>query len=628
MKKTPEKNLFVSQKKEPLPIMLKAGALRCWYCDGTIRNVMAGNVEIVRRIYVAVRDKYWNSVRPSIENLTLAVQQSSFRIEFDSRHVRKGIRFAWHAEINGNDDGALSFSMKGNALATFETNRIGFCVLHPLKECIGKRVTVEMADGSKETLRFPKIIGPWQPLKNIRAMYQKFGRGITSEVRFEGDTFETEDQRNWTDASFKTYCPPLKNNIPFQIKNGHAVSQNVVLRVKTHGRIKDKISESRVINVGFSIRSGMLPEIGTVISDQEKIPENKTLQLVHRCNFSHLRMNIIFDSSRISQTKKTAADYSKLLNAPLELALFFRKEKHQFDHDLQTMQKLFEGPSLLVKRVLVFRKGEKVTSGKTVNTVVEVLNKCAPKARIITGTNGYFVEINRNPPTVNRCDGICYSLNPQVHTFDDASIIDNLEGQPYTVLTAQKLFPEKDVFVTPVTLRPRLVPELPQKYHGADERQKTLLGAAWTLGSIIRLSEAGAKGITYFETSGDCGLMAADGRNVFPLYHVFTDIGEFAGGTMRVYQPETRRTVEACVVEKDGRKRWLAANMTPEKKEVVIHDLPDTVLVKKPDHATVGKAGGKPGEFRISRNKKSKTKLGKLPVTLGPYEIIRIDEPV
>ena len=29
-----------------------------------------------------------------------------------------------------------------------------------------------------------------------------------------GDVFEMEDQRNWTDASFKTYCTPLRQPFP------------------------------------------------------------------------------------------------------------------------------------------------------------------------------------------------------------------------------------------------------------------------------------------------------------------------------------------------------------------------------------------------------------------------------
>ena len=29
-------------------------------------------------------------------------------------------------------------------------------------------------------------------------------------LHYEGDIFETEDQRNWSDASYKTFCTPLE----------------------------------------------------------------------------------------------------------------------------------------------------------------------------------------------------------------------------------------------------------------------------------------------------------------------------------------------------------------------------------------------------------------------------------
>lgn len=39
-------------------------------------------------------------------------------------------------------------------------------------------------------------------------------RGVTVGIDFSGETFEMEDQRNWTDASFKTYCRPLARPAP------------------------------------------------------------------------------------------------------------------------------------------------------------------------------------------------------------------------------------------------------------------------------------------------------------------------------------------------------------------------------------------------------------------------------
>ena len=38
----------------------------------------------------------------------------------------------------------------------------------------------------------------------------------------EGETFETEDQRNWSDASFKTYGTPLALPLPVEVTSGHA----------------------------------------------------------------------------------------------------------------------------------------------------------------------------------------------------------------------------------------------------------------------------------------------------------------------------------------------------------------------------------------------------------------------
>jgi hypothetical protein len=616
---------FGMRKKKPSIIVLKAGDLRLNYCDGTIRNVMAGNVEIVRRIYVAVRDKFWNTIRPEIKNLSIVKNSRSFRIDFDGGHKRNGICFNWHGVIDGTEDNTISFSMEGKAATSFKYNRIGICVLHPLRECAGKRVEAETVDGTKRLLSFPATVAPWQPIKNIRVLFQNFGGGVSSELQFVGNVFETEDQRNWTDASFKTYCPPLKNNIPFQINKGDLISQKVLLRVKTQGQVIRNDPESGVITIDFSKKAFLIPEIGTVITDQTKMPGQKELQLLRNCNFSHLRINMLFDDRPLSRVMHTAVAFSKSLNVPIELALFFRKENHLFIQDIKRMKKLFDEPGLLVKRFLVFRKAEKVTSKETLIAVIDALKNRAPQTDFISGTNGYFVEINRKHPAVEASAGVCYSANPQVHTFDDASIIDNMEGMAHTVLTEKKLFPRRDIYITPITLRPRLVPEIPEKDHGSDRRQKTLFGAAWTLGGIIRLSEAGASGATYFETTGGCGLMEKKGDRVFPLYHVFADIGEFAGGTMRVFQSKNRRIIEACVLEKNGRKRYLIANMTQEKREVFIHDLPGNVFFKLLDDKTSYMACLHPDKFRKNPGRKTETKHGIIHVSLGPYAIARIN---
>ena len=51
--------------------------------------------------------------------------------------------------------------------------------------------------------------------------------GVFATVRMEGDAFEMEDHRNWTDASFKTYVRPLALPWPYVLpagRSGRAVS--------------------------------------------------------------------------------------------------------------------------------------------------------------------------------------------------------------------------------------------------------------------------------------------------------------------------------------------------------------------------------------------------------------------
>ena len=61
----------------------------------------------------------------------------------------------------------------------------------------------------------------------------------------EGDAFETEDHRNWTDASFKTYVRPLALPWPYVLPKGKPVTQSVTLsfsgklpRPRAQGRSK------------------------------------------------------------------------------------------------------------------------------------------------------------------------------------------------------------------------------------------------------------------------------------------------------------------------------------------------------------------------------------------------------
>jgi hypothetical protein len=221
------------EKPLPAPMPLRAGPLTMFFEPETavLRHVRLGDFEVCRAIYAAVRDENWNTVVPHISNLQPKIDKDCFELNFDVRCQKDHITYLWRGQITGAFNGQITYSFDGEAHSTFLRNRIGICVLHPITECAGKPVTIDQDAGTAEKSVFPQDIAPHQPFKEIRGLSYEIHAGVRAEFQFEGDIFEMEDQRNWCDASFKTYCTPLRIPIPVEIKSGDKVQQRCTLRL-------------------------------------------------------------------------------------------------------------------------------------------------------------------------------------------------------------------------------------------------------------------------------------------------------------------------------------------------------------------------------------------------------------
>ena len=72
-----------------------------------------------------------------------------------------------------------------------------------------------------------------------------------------------EDQRNWTDASFKTYSTPLELPFPVELSAGEQIRQRFVLGlVVEHGAISapEEAAAKIIISAGSTTKS--VPKIG------------------------------------------------------------------------------------------------------------------------------------------------------------------------------------------------------------------------------------------------------------------------------------------------------------------------------------------------------------------------------
>ena len=82
----------------------------------------------------------------------------------------------------------------------------------------------------------PELISPDQPAMAIRTLSHEAAPGLSVSCRLEGDIFEMEDQRNWTDASFKTYVRPVALPRPFKVAAGERIVQSVTIVMSGNAR--------------------------------------------------------------------------------------------------------------------------------------------------------------------------------------------------------------------------------------------------------------------------------------------------------------------------------------------------------------------------------------------------------
>jgi hypothetical protein len=605
---------------------LRAGPLSCLLDGIDLRYLSNGDAELVRRLFVAVRDAAWGTVPPQIRSLEVEDGGDSFRVSFDALHESGELRFRWRGLLAGTADGVLECRMDGEAETDFRFCRIGFCVLHP-RELAGSRYRARGPNGGlQDTL--PETIGAQRfadgTLWPLFPSYDRIELG-GAQFEFEGDLFEMEDQRNWTDASFKTYSTPITLGWPHEASAGHAIVQSV--RISVDGRARSRASEETARIELAAQPVGRLPTFGLGMTSDGGRLAAREAELIAALRPAHLRVDLELAGDAWREELARATEAARQVSAALELALFLGEDA------LDTLADALPD-DVEIARVLVFRRGEQVTGPQWARAVQEVV-----AAPVAAGTDGWFADLNRDRPEPDGHDALVYSIAGTVHADDDTSLLETPAAHGDTVRSARAFAAGRKVVVSAVTIRPRSWPfgdaadprGLPFQ---VDQRQCALAGAAWTAASAKHLAEAGADSVTYFETAGWRGVLErADGPpdrdrfssrpgTAFPLYHVLADLGEWRdGGEVVRVASSAPLVVEALAVRNGQRLHMLVANLTPHPRRCVVEGLSgERISTRTLDEGSFLRAGDEPLAFRSERDDAQSADL-----ELAPYAVVRID---
>jgi hypothetical protein len=593
-------------RDEPPPevISLRAGVVDVEFQDGALRYLRLGQREMIRHIYSAVRDVNWNTIPGRRSGLAVDASDDHFQINFDSFHEGGPLAFRWHATIEGGADGMISYTMDGRVERDFRYCRIGFCILHPVDGVAGARYRATTPEGEL-TGTLPELIEPQRMVDGLeRPLFPACSRlvvevdgGTQIVTEFEGDLFEMEDQRNWTDGSFKTYCTPIILGYPHQAKAGQEFFQKVTVRIEAPATPSRTAQPARQEPIRLTLGEATgetLPKLGFGMPGHHQPLDEREAGLIADLRPAHLKAELHLGEPGWPSALDRALSAAERCGCALELALFLSDDSEEA---LEALRERLRGAA--VARLIVFHEDEAplgTTSTRWLEQARRHLEPVLPDTLFVGGTNGNFAELNRQRPDLSLMDGVAYTINPQVHLPDERNLIDAIQAQHDTVVTARSFSGALPISVSSVTLKPPFNQAATEEEAGpapgelppeVDQRQISLFAAAWTVGSLRSLASGGADSVTYYETTGWRGLMETAAGSplpdkfrslpgmLFPVYWVFAFLAPSPCAALRALAWDEPLLVEGLAFSQGSPLGVLVANLQPRPQPVELTGLPD-----------------------------------------------------
>jgi D-apionolactonase len=559
---------------------LVAGPLTLEYFEGSIWNISDGSEEVIRRIYLVFQDLNWTSRPFVIKDEDWKINQNSFSAKIQLQGTHDAKELSVELEIIGSEIGEISYRFEGKTTQPFLRNRLGLCILHPIDQLAGRACTLTKSDGAIEESLFPEFISPSQPFLNLSGISHRLKSGAVASVNFEGEIFETEDHRNWSDASYKTYCTPISLPFPVQLMAGEMLEQKITVSIADGQRgLPANIADQSAL-ISVAANNIQLPKIGLGLNHEDESLEISEYNGFEDLAIEHLRLSIN-PKLQVSPAIEKAIKICQRLQLSLDVAI----TAGSLEELKSSLESICEF-SPQIRSFYIFSSVDKATPHGFIAAAQALLG---PSSKIVGGTDLYFTELNRNQGAIDFSDQVNFSINPQVHSFDDRTVIQNTTTQYVIAKNAHRLSKGKKVSIGPVTLRPRYNPNATQPEKdvsntplpsSVDARQRTWFTEAWTALSLRSIAQADSiSTLTYFETLGWRGIRelssgskdksnfsSSPGEN-FPVWRLFTEIKGYSH--IKPTTSSLPESVDCLVVTNGAKQKVILANFSTIKQKVV-----------------------------------------------------------
>jgi D-apionolactonase len=519
--------------------------------DGSVGPIYSVGHEIVRRIFVTVRDRNWQEVAPSHWETKLDADRRS--VHLFARHKSDLVDFEWRGRLDlAHDHRTMHFEFEGKARRDMEVCRLGLIVLHPPETMIGSRLTAR-SDGAEATLTVPAQIAP-QPIVNgvPAALTEPFselkierpGFGVL-RLGFGGDLFELEDQRNWGDASFKTYCTPLRLGYPRAVPEGTRIAQHVDLRFEP---AVVEAQEPQTTSAGPAASPVEFPKLGCEWRKDLLSTNANAIAPSYR----HYYIDAT-DASGLDQLR-SLSEWSP--HARIEIGVDAQDHRALPSNQLALVREHISQ----IKRILVYGTGTGLPSAWGIESWRRALQDAtSSQIPVLAATRGYYVEYNRSAPLGGATQGIAFPLTATVHSDEVGTIVENVSTIEDMASTARQLMRLSELAIVPLAL---YYPRTPDRANFPPP-----LVLPWLAATTIH---AALSGITSMTLAHDLVEVVLD----FGPHHAtfLTQLAESAGREVMPVDSSMPSGVHAMLLAARGNvpAQVLATNLTSDVQRIAV----------------------------------------------------------
>ncbi|MGO1850576.1 hypothetical protein [Microbacterium sp.] len=554
--------------------------------DDDISTIRFHGVDVLRSVRAVARDRNWATPQWTISGV--ADVPGGIRMSLRTRQLGADLDASLTATADGE---TLTVVFEATSAVEFPTNRTGLVVLHP-PQLAGSALRIEHADGTEDTTAFPVDIAPLQPAFDIRSLVWE-QEGLRVTCTFDGDVFEMEDQRNWTDASFKTYSRPLALPFPYLLAAGETVRQSVSVTAEAvpDVAVPDAVAGTAAATSGDAhaapagavataagaealafVDAGTMPAVSVGAStapDAGPVPVPVGADLL-------VEIDLGWAGWPAALARAAGS------GLPLDVRLVLPEA----DAATAVRDAARALAGLEIARVTAFRPAghdaQHVSDAGAIALLRAALTEAGVTVPIVGGARSHFTELNREHHRLPaELDGVVFSLTPTFHAFETLQVEQSIAMQRLVAEQAVRIAGGAPVHVGPITLRAHVnnvataaparpsVADLsdgygPELLDADDPRQTDPELAAWVIASATALSVPGVATVSFFEEWGPRGIRTASGDDL-PAAEAIRALAALNGAAL-----QTAHTSDERIWALRAGDTTLAASLSDAARMVVI----------------------------------------------------------